>query len=81
MRLANSAQQKANQGPRKPGGTKGCYWSPRDQKWSASIYVDGKKVSLGAYKRLEDARAARRDAEVRVQGEFAPAQDQERAAA
>jgi hypothetical protein len=71
LRLATSWQQKCNAGARKPGHPKGCYWSPRDKKWSAWIYVDGRKVSLGAFKRLEDARAARFQAEAKYHGEWA----------
>jgi hypothetical protein len=71
LRLATSQQQKANAGARKSGHPKGCYWSPRDRKWSAAIYLDGKKVSLGAFARLEDAQAARFQAEAKYHGAFA----------
>jgi hypothetical protein len=71
LRLATSQQQMANSGPRKAGHPKGCYWSPRDKKWSTCIYIDGRKVSLGAFKRLEDARAVRFQAEAKYHGEWA----------
>ena len=71
LRLANRQQQACNTGARKPGHPKGCHWSLRDKKWSAWIYVAGRKRSLGAFKRLEDAQAARAGAEAKYHGEFA----------
>ena len=71
LRLANRQQQACNAGSRKPGHPKGCHWSPRDKKWSTSIYVDGRKRSLGAFGRLEDAKAARFQAEAKYHGEWA----------
>jgi HNH endonuclease len=81
LRLATRRQQVANTGPRKPGHPKGCYWSARDKKWSAWIYIDGRKVSLGAFKRLENARAARFQAEAKYHGEWAYTAEPERRAA
>jgi hypothetical protein len=81
LRLATRQQQARNTGVRKPGHHKGCYWSPRDRKWSAWIYLDGRKVSLEAFKRLEDAKAARFQAETKHHGEWAYTAEPERRAA
>jgi hypothetical protein len=81
LRLANRQQQACNTGARKSGHPKGCHWSTRDKKWSTWIYVDGRKVSLGAFARLEDARAARFQAEAQYHGEWAWTSEPERRAA
>jgi hypothetical protein len=81
LRLATHRQNTCNTGARKPGHHKGCHWSPRDRKWSAWIYVDGRKVSLGAFKRLDDAKAARFQAEAKHHGEWAYTAEPERRAA
>jgi hypothetical protein len=81
LRLANRQQQACNTGSRKRGHPKGCHWSPRDKKWSAWIHIDGRKMSLGAFTRLEDARAARFQAEAKYHGEWAYTADPARRAA
>lgn len=81
LRLATPQQNVCNTGARKAGHVKGTYWSPRDKKWSAWIYVNGRKVSLGAFKRLEDAKAARYQAEAEHHGEWAYTAEPERKAA
>jgi hypothetical protein len=60
LRLANPAQQMANQRRRKTAkpGAKGCYWSPRDKRWAAAIWQNGKRIPLGYHRELEDAKAA-----------------------
>ncbi len=40
-------------------GTNGISWHKRDCKWTASIYVDGKKIYLGSFKYKKDAIDAR----------------------
>jgi hypothetical protein len=81
LRLATRQEQVANTGARKPGHPKGCHWSKRDQKWMAAIYVAGRKKSLGAFCRLEDAQAARFQAEAKYHGEFAYTAEPKRRAA
>ena len=74
LRLADQAQQMANQRRRKtakPGGSKGCYWSPRDKKWAAAIWRNGKRIPLGYHRELEDAKAAYAKAATAIYGEFA----------
>ena len=44
-------------------GVKGVYWSSREERWIANIVLRGKKIVLGRYKDLEDARKARLEAE------------------
>jgi hypothetical protein len=46
-------------------GSTGISWHKRDKKWTASIYVDGRKVHLGAYKNKKDAIYARAAADVK----------------
>jgi len=52
LRLATRQQQACNTGARKPGHPKGCHWNQRGRKWSAWIYINGRKLSLGAFERL-----------------------------
>jgi hypothetical protein len=47
LRLATRQQQACNTGARKPGHSKGHHWSRRDKKWSAWIYINARKLSLG----------------------------------
>ncbi len=44
-------------------GIKGVSWHAKAQKWSAQIKVSGKKIHLGTFKLIEDARTARKTAE------------------
>lgn len=50
-------------------GVKGVYWNSREQRWIAKIGFRGKQITLGRFKRLEDAAEARRKAEQEL---FAP---------
>lgn len=44
-------------------GIRGVSWSNAKQKWRAAIYVDNKQVHVGYFDALQDAAAARREAE------------------
>ena len=44
-------------------GIKGVSWSKASKKWSAQIKVNGKKIHLGTFINIEDARQARQTAE------------------
>ena len=50
-------------------GVKGVYWSDREQIWIAKITVRRKAITIGRYKTLDEAAAARREAEEKY---FAP---------
>ncbi len=50
-------------------GVKGVYWSEREQRWIAKITVRGKTITVGRYRSIDDAAAARREAEEQY---FAP---------
>lgn len=52
-------------------GQKGVYWSMRDQVWRAQIAINGKTKGLGSFRDLDDAIAARKEAESTFYGEFA----------
>ena len=47
-------------------GLSGINWFPKRHKWQAVIGVQGKRTSLGYYKTLLDAAAARKSAEKRL---------------
>ena len=55
-------------------GIKGVGWSKASQKWRAYIAVDKTYYHLGVFEDIEDAKRARREAERRFYGEFAPHQ-------
>lgn len=44
-------------------GVKGVSWNKACGKWSAQIKVNGKKIHLGTFTNIEDARQARQTAE------------------
>lgn len=47
-------------------GVNGVYFRKDTNRWSAEIKVNGKKVMLGCYQTLDEAKKARKDAEVRL---------------
>jgi hypothetical protein len=49
-------------------GCPGVHWNKRDNKWRATIKIEGKKVWLGAYKNLGDAIEARKKGEEKYWG-------------
>lgn len=53
-------------------GHKGVFWYYYNgvNKWKASITVDGKRIWLGSFERLEDAVRVRKEAEEKYHGEF-----------
>lgn len=44
-------------------GVMGVWWHKQNKKWCAEIKVNYKKISLGLYKTIEEAAAARKEAE------------------
>ena len=49
---------------------KGYYWNKRNKNWNAEIRINGKKIFLGVFKTEEEAKEARRQAEIKYFGEF-----------
>lgn len=56
--------------PDNKSGVKGVYWDSRRQLWQAEIKVAGKREHLGRFPTIEEAAAARREAEKRLFGEY-----------
>lgn len=72
LRICNKQQNRYNakrQANNKSGIT-GVYWSDFEKKWVAQIRVNGKSTRLGGFKDINDAIAARKEAEVKYFGEF-----------
>lgn len=61
-RVQNSQNMKIN--ARNTSGRVGVHWIGARGKWLASIRADGRSISLGYFTDLEDARAAREEAEI-----------------
>lgn len=53
-------------------GVKGVHWSAERNKWVAQIKLPHLYMQVGRFERFEDAVAARRAAEVKYYGKFAP---------
>ena len=71
LRAATASQNSANRIER-PGasGVIGVYWHAKKQKWMAHAHRDNKKVHLGIFKTLEEARAARARFDEEYRGDF-----------
>lgn len=54
-------------------GVLGVCWHGRHKKWNAKITVNDKRIHLGYFDDIEDAIAARKKAEEKYFGRFAPA--------
>jgi len=72
LRSATPSQNMMNQRVRSDSitGIKGVSFDKQRNKWYAYINVDGKRKMLGRHDVLEEAVAARREAEKRLHGEF-----------
>jgi hypothetical protein len=72
LRLATHSQQMMNRKlhSNNTHGVKGVYRS--GNRWEARISVENKNIQIGSYKTFEEAVAARRTAEIKYHGEFAP---------
>jgi len=57
LRLANNAQNGYNRNKQKnnKSGHKGVCWFKRTQKWHAQLKINGVRVHLGYFSKLEDA--------------------------
>lgn len=76
LRLATSAQNKANRGPhpRNTSGMTGVSYVPSRGKFLAQISHNGKNHNLGRFDAAEDAIKAYRAAANRLHGDFQPTQ-------
>ncbi len=68
--MANSRRSKANS-----SGRKGVTWRSDSGKWAAQIMVDGKHISLGSYRTLDEAAEAYAKGSMAFFGEFARSQE------
>ena len=50
--------------------SKGIYWDKSRKKWVAQIHYNYKRIYLGGYNTEEEAKEARRQAEIKYFGEF-----------
>lgn len=72
LRIVTSYQNSFNKPAIKSSsGRKGVYKRKEDNKWVAAIRAYGKSIYLGAFIDLNDAIAAREQAEMKYQGEYA----------
>jgi len=72
LRVATKGQNSQNRGPtrRNKTGIVGVSWDKRDSKWYACIMVNGSTINLGFFPDIQDAIAAREQAEVKYFGDF-----------
>lgn len=73
LRLADKCQNQHNQGAnrRNTSGFKGVSWHTRDEKWQASIKLNGKRTHLGNFDTPEAAHEAYKEAAIKLHGAFA----------
>lgn len=53
-------------------GVRGVYWDKSRSKWAAQIQINLKIIPLGRFEKFEDAVKARKEAEKKYYGDFAP---------
>jgi len=72
LRLVTKQQNQMNQANRKGSKSnfKGVYWDKNRNKWYAELTHKGIKYRLGHFIDIEDAKKARKDAEIFYQGEY-----------
>ena len=77
LRLVNKAKNSLNSTPKRKSNTgiRGVNWYEHKHRFRAYINVDGKRIELGCYKKLDDAIRKRLQAEHDYLGEFAPQRD------
>jgi hypothetical protein len=79
LRLATRAQNirnQVNQRMDNTSGIPGVHWRKGNQKWAAKIAINGRQLHLGCFTCKEQAAKARREAELKYFGEFAPIREQ-----
>ena len=72
LRIVSIQENSMNQTMRKTNksGVPGVHWCKSTNKWVAQIAYKYKHINLGRFEKLEDARKAREDAEMKYFGEF-----------
>jgi hypothetical protein len=73
LRISNCSQNCANRRPSKDGNSKylGVHFTPRINRWQATIVKGGKSKYIGVFKSEEDAAKAYDAEAMRIHGEFA----------
>lgn len=73
LRVANDAENTQNASLRSDNttGFRGVNWHKRQGKWSARIAVNGKRINLGYFDNIDEARAAYESAALELHKEFA----------
>lgn len=74
LRPATPSQNSANKGRHKSTSAiyPGVYWREDCRKYRAKIRVDSKQINLGHFATAEEAIEAKKEAETKYFGEFAP---------
>ena len=74
LRIASQRQNSMNSSISKnnKSGKTGVTWHKHTNKWRVRIRVDGQSIYLGLFKYKQDAINARKEAEKKYFGEFAP---------
>ena len=82
LRVVNKAQNAMNRAvpANSTTGVSGVCWNKRDRKYQAQIKIKGKVRHLGSFLSLEEAAAARRQAEGELFGEYGYAASQAQSA-
>lgn len=78
LRAATASQNVSNRGKlnaNNTSGYRGVTLFRRTGKWSSTIKVQRRSIHLGYFDDINDAVKARRDAEMKFMGEFAPANE------
>lgn len=74
LREASGSENQMNKGLRSnnKSGKAGVFWSKQNNKWRAMITIRKKRISLGYFKKFEDAVQARKEAEEKYFKKFKP---------
>jgi hypothetical protein len=81
LRASNPAENVANRqrvNSNNTSGVPGVWWHSTGKRWVAAIKVNYKKIRIGMFTDLADAADARREAELKYFGAFAPSTDLKR---
>lgn len=71
LRFCTPTQNQYNSIPKRAKLPKGLYWRGDRRAWVVRIKSEGKRLFIGYYKRLGDARKACKEAVLKYHGEFA----------